>query len=153
MEIEKITLLAVQGVLNPEMSKKNIYFPFGIENKLSQLNIHFDYFPKILEDEEIAQKYLKEAYLKFSPEEKYEEENAKSFLPLLNLVTISLDCNGEYLGAAHRHMNEQNHIISDYFASPGFYKTKIERGIWQIVLNVHAVVTKECRYNLTVEGE
>ena len=45
----------------------------------------------------------------------------KIYLPIKNLVTVSLDSSREYLGAAHRQSNKQEHIISPAFSSAGFF--------------------------------
>ena len=76
----------------------------------------------------------------------------EKFMPLLNLVTLSLDDSRSYRGAAHRQAAFQEHIISEKSASPGFIKGKIEKGQWQIVLNVHALVTEKCVCEIKIEA-
>lgn len=49
-----------------------------------------------------------------------QEGNIENYLPIKNLVTVSLDSSREYLGAAHRQSNKQEHIISPDFRLPDF---------------------------------
>ena len=81
-----------------------------------------------------------------------QEGNIENYLPIKNLVTVSLDSSREYLGAAHRQSNKQEHIISPAFSSAGFFKTDIAKGEWKITLNVHSV-SCDVDYKITVEGE
>ena len=79
-------------------------------------------------------------------------ENPIDYLPVKNLITLSLDENGKYRGAAHRQDDVQHHEISADFASNGFFKGKIEEGVWRIALNVHCCACK-VSYNLKITGE
>ncbi len=132
-------------VLSPWDTKRNIPLYFELEEDADFLSITYSYTPKKLEDEDKTEEKIMECLLKDAPDtyEEYLGEKEK-FKPLVNLVTISLDGPDGYVGAAHRHPNIQNHRISSEIASPGFIKTKIKKGKWCCMLNVHAVVTDEC---------
>ena len=73
-------------------------------------------------------------------------------MPVKNLITLSLDENGNYRGAAHRQADKQHHEISKSFASVGFENGEITGGEWTLVLNVHFCVC-EVSYNVRITGE
>lgn len=56
-----------------------------------------------------------------------QEGNIENYLPIKNLVTVSLDSSREYLGAAHRQSNKQEHIISSAFSSAGFLRRILQK--------------------------
>lgn len=139
------TVLSESAVLTPWDTKRNISWYFELEQDADYLDITYSYTPKKLEDKEKTEKKIMECLLKDAPDT-YEEylPEKESFAPLVNLVTISLDGPEGYVGAAHRHPNIQRHRISSENSSAGFMKTKIKKGKWRLMLNIHAVVTDEC---------
>ena len=99
-----MVLLNKTGKITLAYNKTNIVLPFEIKDDFKSLKINFKYSPKTLEDKakeiEIAEDCL----------EKYgevQEGNIENYLPIKNLVTVSLDSSREYLGAAHRQSNKQ----------------------------------------------
>lgn len=139
------TVLHKAAVLTSFDTKRNISWYFELEEDAEFLDITYSYTPKKLEDKEKTEEKIMECLLKDAPDtyEEYLPEREK-FAPLVNLVTISLDGPDGYVGAAHRHPNVQSHRISSAFASVGFVKTRIKKGKWRLMLNIHAVVTDEC---------
>ena len=136
---------------NPNSSdnKTNIVLPFEIKDDFKSLKINFEYSPKTLEDKAKEIKIAEDCLEKYG---EVQEGNIENYLPIKNLVTVSLDSSREYLGAAHRQSNKQEHIISPTFSSAGFFKTDIAKGEWKITLNVHSV-SCDVDYKITVEGE
>lgn len=149
-----ITLLKVKQKLFPENSKTNVVLSFTVPQELKRLHIAFSYDPKRLEDEEISKRYIEEAIARYSPQE-YQSPSFdwREYPSLNNLVTVSLDCCGEYRGCGHRQSPDQKITIEKDRATEGFYKGPIPAGNWRVVLSVHAVVTPVCRYRLKVTGE
>lgn len=129
--------------LTPENQKTNITFPFTLDCSAEKLLITYSYSPKILDDREKSIRLI----------ERWTKDDTEKYLPLKNLVTLSLDSPDGFRGSAHRHAPEQKHIISESFSSNGFLKTKIKKGDWRISLNVHAVVTEYCDCKLKIEVE
>lgn len=144
-----MVLLNKSGKITLDENKTNIVLPFEIKDDFKSLKISFEYSPKTLNDKakeiKIAEACLKEY-------DEVQEGNIDTYLPIKNLVTLSLDSSREYLGAAHRQSNKQEHIISPDFSSPGFFKTDIAKGEWTIMLNIHSI-SCDVDYNITVEGE
>ena len=142
-------LLDAKGKITLHKNKTNLIHRFDVPNGLKALKISFEYSPKTLENREKAIEEVKACL------EKYDEVcegRPADYLPIKNLVTLSLDANGRYIGAAHRQSNKQEHIISADNSSVGFIKTEIEQGEWDIMLNVHSV-SCDIDYKIVVEGE
>lgn len=142
-------LLNAKGKITLHNNKTNLIHRFDVPNGLKALKISFEYSPKTLENREKAIEEVKNCL------EKYDEVcegRPADYLPIKNLVTLSLDANGRYIGAAHRQSNNQEHIISADKSSVGFIKTEIEQGEWDIMLNVHSV-SCDIDYKIIVEGE
>ena len=147
------TVLKEAAVLTPFDTKSNISWYFELEESADFLDITYSYSPKKLEDKEKTKEKIMQCLLKDAPDtyEEYLPETEK-FAPLVNLVTISLDGPDGYVGAAHRHPNIQSHRISSEISSVGFMKTKIKKGKWRLMLNIHAVVTDECAVAVEIKA-
>ena len=142
-------LLKKSITVTPEDEKTNIFLPFTVEDSFVRLEIDYRYSPKELSDEEKSIRLVKENLLR----DGYEDTgDYGQFLPLKNLITLSLDSPAGYVGAAHRQAAKQHHEISKEFASVGFDKTEIIAGEWVLALNLHAVVTDECKCEIEVRG-
>lgn len=145
-----MTIFEKAGSVLPEQDKTNIPLEFSVPNGIEKLVIDYEYSPKILEDEEKSIAILEESIEKYLGGEYHAEP--KDFMPIKNLITLSLDGNGEYRGAAHRQADKQHHEISRDFASAGFIKGEIKGGIWRLVLNVHCCACK-VNYTVKITGE
>ncbi len=139
--------------LRPDDSKSNSYIPFTVPEGIKKLFITYSYSPKILEDKEKSYELIRENILRDAPDDLDRYTDYEEFMPLKNLVTVSLDSPVEFRGAAHRHDENQYHEISKDFASLGFLKGEINAGQWTLSLNVHAVVTDVCTCRIKIEGE
>ena len=138
------------GKVLPEQDKTNIPLEFTVPEGIEKLIIDYEYSPKTWEDRGKAEKLLAESIEKYLGDE-YRAE-PQDFMPVKNLITLSLDDNGEYRGAAHRQADKQHHEISKEFASSGFIKGEIHSGKWQVVLNVHCCACN-VNYQIKVAGE
>lgn len=139
--------------LTPDDEKTHRRIPFIINKDTQKIVITYSYFPKKLTDEEKSYELIKENLLRDAGEDASEYKNYSEFMPLKNLVTLSLDSPEGYRGAAHRQANEQQHIIGKDFASVGFIKGELPEGEWTLVLNAHAVVTDSVECKIKIEAE
>ncbi|MCH5321645.1 MAG: hypothetical protein J1E36_07755 [Eubacterium sp.] len=142
-------IFSTRGRITTDNNKTNLIHKFDVPKGLTALRIKYSYSPKILQDRERAVSIIKECF------DKYGEEligRPADYLPVKNLITLSVDGCGVYRGAAHRQDDIQEHIISAGFTSPGFIKGTIDEGEWDIVLNVHSV-SCDVEYTIEVEGE
>ena len=144
------TVLEKRIRLTPENEKTNILLPFAVE-KSDKMIISYSYSPKHLGDSQRARELIEENLLRDTHGDRDLYPDYREFLPLCNLVTLSLDSPYGYMGAAHRQDSQQKHIISEDFSSVGFVRGKIEEGEWILYLNVHDLVTEECICEIKVE--
>lgn len=142
-------IFEARGKITAANDKSNLIHKFDVPDNIKALKIKYSYSPKTIESREKAVELVKGCFDEF--EEQLVGKPAE-YLPIKNLITISVDENGKYRGAAHRQDNEQEHIISEDFASYGFTSGKIEQGEWDIVLNIHYVGC-DVDYMITVEGD
>lgn len=144
------TLLDTRVHLTPESEKMNISLAFCVPRNAEKLCITYSYVPKELSG--AAGEALAEAcLLRDAGEFRGEYPAAEAFLPLKNLITLSLDDPYGYRGAAHRQAPQQVHILTESEASPGFYAGAISAGEWKLTLNVHALVTEFCDCEIQIE--
>lgn len=139
--------------ITPADSKTNIRIPVEVPRDYAALLICTRYEPKVVADQDSAREAVEAAIEKFIPEPARPVwGNWRDYMPVVNFITLSLDCGEEYIGCAHRHSPEQDHIISAGYASPGFIRHAASAGLWRCVLNCHAVVDETVRYSLKVYG-
>lgn len=145
-------LLSEEFQVTPENEKTNISFPFTVPEGTASLKITFSYDPKVLEDDERARMLIENNIKKDAGEYADEYPDWREFLPLKNLITVSLDDTKGYRGCAHRQDKDQIHIIREDYASRGFHKGRPEVGQWKAVLNLHGIVTERVNCRLKVEA-
>lgn len=145
-------LLSEEFQVTPENEKTNISFPFTVSEGTESLKITFSYDPKVLEDDDRAKMLIENNIKKDAGDYADEYTSWQEFLPLKNLITVSLDDTKGYRGCAHRQDKDQIHIIREDFASRGFHKGRPEAGQWKVVLNLHGIVTESVNCKLKVEA-
>lgn len=147
------TYIETQGTLTPTSSKTHIIFTFDILEDIKKLNIEFSYDPKFLDDLDASKKIIEESLHLYYEDGKYEGK-WEEYLPLKNLLTLSIDDPKGFRGAVHNHPNKQYLYLSEEQASLGCIAGKLHKGHWEVTLSIHAVVTENCTYNLHIwEGE
>lgn len=139
-------------ILTEKNDRDHVCIPFRVESEYEKLKIECHYSPKYIKDENVIIAAVQDCYNKYLLEEDRPETIDPEEYQLKNLITISLDCNGEYLGAAHRQSPDQTHMISSDCSSVGFYKHSIDHGEWRAVISVHALKGKDVKYQLKVTG-
>ncbi len=146
------TVLETELRVLPAQEKTNIVLPFTLKKAAQVLKITYAYAPKTAAGEEAEQR-AEDCLLRDAGAFRGEYPPAKDFLPLKNLITLSLDDPNGYRGAAHRQANEQNHIFTETESPLGFSAGALPKGEWRVVLNVHALVTPFCDCRVKVEAE
>jgi len=130
-------------------SETDVYFeaPPG----LAALLVRFSYFPKNTDDHAIC-KPLIDGCFDLYWNTGLPRPDWREFLPLDNLITISLDHEGCFAGCAHRHAKEQCHVISAAHSSPGFHLQPALEGRWRAVISLHEIVTPSVQADIEIEG-
>ncbi len=145
------TLLSIKGRLIPENSGTHISFPFVIDKPAKELRIEFSFSPDIMEDKGKARAIIREAFIKYTGT--VDEEKVDNYLPMKNLLTISVDGPEKFGGTAHRHMAVQKLFINKDKATRGLLPIDIVSGEWKIILSVHAVATEYTDYSIRAEAQ
>lgn len=118
-----------------------------LDQDYEALHIAFSYNPQEV-PKELALRVIEETLPQYDWEKNLQ---AMDFLPLQNLVTISLAYEGEYLGCRHNKETQQEILISEKESSWGFIPQKVSSGQWEIQLNLHCVQS-EVTVELMVKG-
>lgn len=148
------TLLQAEGTVTPSCSKSHITYTFHLHELCHKLHLEFSYEPKKLEDESHAQALIEEGFTRYILETQRDSYSWRDFLPLQNLLTLSLDDENGFRGAGHRHDPVQHLTITADEASPGFIPGSFPKGQLKLMINLHCIVTEQCKYRLHVwEGE
>ncbi len=144
-----MTIFEKQGVITPAQDKTNISFAFEVPAGVAELHIDYSYAPKIMEDEDAAVRMISDALEKYLGSEN--GKDPRDFLPVKNLITVSVDDPAGYRGAAHRQPNEQHIVIGTAKTTPGFTKGAVRSGSWRVMLNVHCCAC-DVNYSLKISG-
>lgn len=147
-----ITVLETELRVLPEHEKTNFILPFSLPFEASQMQIRFTYAPKILDGAPAVEK-SEICLCRDAGPYRGEYPAAAHYLPLNNLITLSLDAPDGYRGCAHRQAPQQTHILTEKSCSPGFLPGKIRKGEWKLWLHVHALVTETCDCRVKIEAE
>ena len=93
-------------VLNPQADKTNVALSFAVPPGLTALQVEFTYDPPT-PPEPVAVEAVKAALARYA--RAVVQKDPYAYLPVYNLVTLSLDDPAGYRGAAHRRATEQCH--------------------------------------------
>lgn len=147
----KKTILSLTNTVTPALSKTNVFHSFVLDQSYEELEIRFSYLPKKHPSRTKSLELVKAAMGIYAPPPfEHAYGKAEDYLPIVNLLTVSIEDPNGYRGCAHRHADTQIHFINDLFASPGFYRGRIPAGEWRVGINLHCVVTDNCTYSLQV---
>lgn len=136
--------------LNPQADKTNVALSFTVPPGLTALQVEFTYDPPT-PPEPVAVEAVKAALARYA--RAVVQKDPYAYLPVYNLVTLSLDDPAGYRGAAHRRATEQCHRLTAESASPGFLPGELRPGHWQAVLSAHCVLCPvTCRVRVIGEG-
>lgn len=136
--------------LTPEDNQKNIKMPFDLDKAFKQMTIHFSYTPQQIEDR-IALNEIRKAIPLFYSQ--FSEVSPESFLPLENLITVSIAYEDHYLGCRHHKSSRQMFTISADYASFGYLQHPVIPGNWELQLNNHCVLSEEIKAWVIIIGE
>lgn len=135
-------------------SQTDVSFCFHVPEGLEQIRIRFTFSPGTESNPEICLPEIEGAMNRYydSYPRDLQPMNKESFLPVKNLITISLDKDGMYLGNAHRWATTQEHLISVNQVSRGFLPPEKMEGEWHGMLHLHEILSEKCSGHLIVEG-
>lgn len=139
--------------LTPADHQTHLQIPFELKKDYNCLHFHFSYSPKWVEDSRavvLIEEHLKQVI----PESEMAAlGNPKRYLPLENLITLSLDYEQDYIGCHHCKDASQHITISERESTKGFIKQAVQQGNWLVQLNMHCVQSEEVHLQLAISVE
>ncbi|MDQ6419405.1 hypothetical protein RB620_08175 [Paenibacillus sp. LHD-117] len=147
--------LNISGQVTPVCSRSHISYRFAVLRPTARLVVRFRYSPKELDSRDRSRNLIDESLERYTLPGQLEaaKGNWEAYLPLKNLLTLSVDDPQGHRGSAHRHDPQQLLHLAKAEASPGLEPGPIKPGMWAITVSLHAVVTETCDYELQVWGE
>lgn len=141
-------LLKEKLVLTPLYNKRHIAIPFAVHKNSRKFKIAFSYIPE--EDRSEHTIALVKEAMEFSHLDSADAALLESYLPIRNLITLSLAREETYMGAYHNKKTEQRIEITESQASAGFLVPKKAAGQWALSLDCHCIVSSEVIVNLEI---
>lgn len=141
------TILQKQFVFTPQDDKTTIPLQFSLADPIQGLRIAFQYGPQNVEPiraQALITAELQQAGLHATP------AAVAAYLPLQNLVTISVVKDGQYLGNHHYKATDQIITLTTAAASLGFAPPHQLTGDWQINLHQHCIASEQVRAAITI---
>ena len=120
-------------------NQTHIKAPFYLAKPYDKLHIYFEYTPKTIADEALSKRIIEDTLGHYFPAEEVAALDWRSFMPITNLLTLSLDFDKTYVGAAHRHPPKQHIEISGQGSSAGFAPQAVGQGHWTATISLHAI--------------
>lgn len=142
-------------LLEPDDTASDIPFGFRTPQGTSSVTITLDFAPDREQDAAVCRKPILDALRLYDPQvpESFLEEHWQDYLPVKNLITISLEHEGSYLGNAHRWDCQQSHFFTALQTARGFCKPQSLCGEWKGMLHIHEVISPKCRAVLKIIWE
>ena len=125
-------LLEQEYMWTPKDAQKNIPFMFHCPAEIAEIRISFSFSPGMETAEEVCRPQIEKALARYYDcyPRTLQPMDENKFLLVKNLITLSLDKEGEYLGNAHRWDMKQEHILCLEWASRGFHPPVQMAGGW-----------------------
>lgn len=143
-------LLEKELCLTTADNEKYICVDLCLSKDYDALEVICDYSPKWLSDEKEARRLIEAGMELYKIDQ--QTTDWKKFLPVGNMITISLDYEGTLMGAAHRHHPKQRLVLSEQWSTPGFLRRKACAGNWRVVVCSNAIVSAQVICHLSVRG-
>lgn len=138
----------------PEDTAHDVPFAFTCTPDMTAVVVKFSFSPGKEYKEEICRPQVESALTRYYDRypRNMQPMSAEQFMPVKNLITVSLTREGVYIGNAHRWATEQEHVLTPEHASPGFVPPEKIEGSWTGMLHLHEVLSECCTGHLRIEG-
>ena len=143
-----MSLFQTKSTLYHTSTQTHTEHRFFVPSGTSEIKMMFRYSPVIVDDQERKDALIEEALTYNQELVRNDVQNAT----LRNLLTISIDDPEGFRGAAHRSAGVQSIVLGEEEATPGFWKGRIQEGLWSVTISAHAILTETCSYELVIEG-
>lgn len=141
--------------LTKDFSEKDYFTSFSVPRGIKKISLLFSYSPDQVTDRSLFSQSVSEAIKKYYGEFDGELDQLKveNFDTIKNLLTISLDCNGRFIGNRHKWESNQTIEISKNKVTPGFISPHMIEGEWGVTIHCHQIFTELVNVELKVVGE
>lgn len=119
-----MVLLNKTGKITLADNKTNIVLPFEIKDDFKSLKINFEYSPKTLEDKAKEIKIAEDCLEKYG---EVQEGNIENYLPIKNLVTVSLDSSRDISVRRTGRAISRNTLFLPLFRLPDFLRRILQK--------------------------
>ncbi|UFT99043.1 CehA/McbA family metallohydrolase [Radiobacillus kanasensis] len=147
------TLLETRVEVTQESMQSHISYKFYVPENVEDIVIDFSFHPSHLQDAELAAQIAEQSlrYYGLEDEDRIEEQ-VNEYLPIKNLLTLSIDDPDGFRGARHSHLSTQKMTIGEKNSSPGVLNKMNQSGLWIFTISVHAIVSETCSMSLKVSA-
>ena len=137
-----------------EDAQHDVIFSFSCPTEIQEVRISFSFSPAFETEKSICLPRIEDALGRYydSYSRALQPMESLGFLPIKNLITLSVGKDGKYLGNAHRWEPEQEHVFTAVSASRGFVPPEKLSGEWSGMLHLHEIISLQCRGTLYIEG-
>ncbi|MGM9630485.1 hypothetical protein [Butyricicoccus sp.] len=147
-------LLEQQYQWTAEDTASDVPFAFACPAGVRAIRISFSFSPGKEQSEARCKPQIEDALARYY--DRYSREiqpmTVEQYIPIKNLITLSLAWEGIYLGNAHRWAPQQEHLITAAQASRGFVPPERLEGSWTGMLHLHEILSARCTGQLRIEG-
>lgn len=144
-------ILAQQWRLSPQDERRQLKVPFRLTRSYQELRLAFSYTPSQVVPAEALPVITAALPTAFTATERAKLQ-AADFLPLDNLITVSLACGADYLGCYHNKSATQQLWVTGDQASWGLLPHEIAAGPWEVQLSTHCLRSHLAEVNLRIEA-
>jgi len=144
------TIVEKEMILTPAYNEKHIKIPFVLAKTYQSLLVNFSFSPRHVDREkalviisQVLPDYFGSDELLVKPED---------FLPLENLLTISVSHDEEYVGGRHHKSTEQEVHLSADGSSAGYLPHAVTPGNWELQIHPHCLLSDQLEVTLTIQG-
>lgn len=148
-------LLQHTQILTPSDTATDIPFVFTVPDQARVVMIRLTFDPPHESRHTVCHLPVMQAINEYYVGDRsaFSEDEWVNYLPIKNLITLSLDHGARYLGNAHRWDSDQAHIFTETQTPRGFLKPELLQGRWSGMLHIHEVISPQCRVVLEVKSE
>jgi len=158
-------MICKKGILTRSDSKKFVDVDFEVPFGVEELILSLDYSPKHLQDKEANRKLVLSSIKEYENNigsmnvllkryNKYLEQIVElitdRIYPVRNLLNFSVyDPQGKFRGRWD--WGKRKVVVSEKISSPGMLSGPIYPGMWRLELEVAAIVTDKCQYEIKID--
>lgn len=145
-------LLKTDMTLDQSADQSHIIFRFFVPDRVEKLVIDLSYDPPYEEYDGQVKDWIKDHSDYYDFHIANHPQAVEKVYPLKNLLTISVDDPAGFRGSCHRFQPVTKIEMGNGDSTPGMSNGEIISGMWNIMINCHAIVSQKCLLHIQVKG-